>query len=77
MRRFGLILPAMAKTLSPDAVRAMLRQEVGDSQSAWAARHDISPAYVSDVINGRRDPAGKILRALGLTKTVGYERVEP
>lgn len=62
----------MSKALSPDQVRALLREAVGDSQTLWARAHGISPAYVSDTLSGKRDPAGKILCALGLTKTVAY-----
>ncbi len=42
------------------------------SQSAFAAKHCMSPAYVSDVLNARRDPGDSILAALGLRKVVGY-----
>jgi DNA-binding transcriptional regulator YdaS (Cro superfamily) len=41
-------------------------------QQAWAARHGLSASYVSDVLNGRRDPGESILRALGLAKVVRY-----
>jgi DNA-binding transcriptional regulator YdaS (Cro superfamily) len=41
-------------------------------QSAWAERHSLSPAYVSDVLNARRDPGDSILRALGLRRVVRY-----
>jgi DNA-binding transcriptional regulator YdaS (Cro superfamily) len=41
-------------------------------QAAWAGRHEISPAYVSDVLNARRDPGDSILRALGVAKVTRY-----
>ena len=41
-------------------------------QAAWSERHGISPAYVSDVLNSRREPGPKILAALGLRKVVRY-----
>jgi DNA-binding transcriptional regulator YdaS (Cro superfamily) len=41
-------------------------------QQAWAERHGLSASYVSDVLNGRRDPGESILRALGLAKVVRY-----
>ncbi len=44
-------------------------------QAAWAARHALSPAYVSDVLNARRDPGDSILRALGMRKVVKYVEV--
>lgn len=41
-------------------------------QQAWAQRHGVSPQYVSDVLNARKDPGDAILRALGLRKVVRY-----
>ena len=54
-----------------DAVKA-LEFEVRGNQSQWAKEHDVSPAYVSDVLAGRRDPGKKILDALGLERVVTY-----
>jgi hypothetical protein len=45
-------------------------------QQAWATANDVSPAYVSDVLNARRDPGDSILRALGLRKVVRYVEVK-
>ncbi len=42
------------------------------SQRAWAEKHGVSPAYVCDVINARRDPGQSILNALGLVRVVRY-----
>lgn len=42
------------------------------SQRAWAEKHGVSPAYVCDVINARRDPGQSILNALGLARVVRY-----
>lgn len=39
-------------------------------QSAWATKHDISAAYVNDVLKGRRLPGDKITKALGLEKAL-------
>ena len=44
-------------------------------QGAWAERHGMSAAYISDVLNGRRDPGESILRALGLRRVVNYVEV--
>ena len=44
------------------------------SQQAWAEAHGISPQYVSDVLNARRDPGDKILAALGYVRVVTYEK---
>lgn len=45
-------------------------------QQAWASRHGLSPAYVSDVLHARRDPGPLILTALGLQRIVRYQRVK-
>lgn len=46
--------------------------QAAGGQSAWAERHSLSRAYVSDVLNARRDPGDSILRALGLRRVVRY-----
>ncbi len=58
-----------------DRVRELLRQacETAGSQSAWAQAHEMTGAYVSDVINGRREPGPKVLRALGLSRVTCYK----
>lgn len=59
-----------------DPVKA-LEFEVKGNQSAWAKANKISPAYVSDVIAGRREPGKKILSALGLERVVSYRFKAP
>ena len=49
-----------------------LSKEAG-SQAALAEKIKISTPYLSDVINGRRDPGHAILQFLGITKKVIYE----
>lgn len=58
-----------------DAVEA-LRDAVkkAGTQTAFAKQHQISIAYVNDVLQGRREPGDKILVALGLEKAVTYKR---
>jgi DNA-binding transcriptional regulator YdaS (Cro superfamily) len=51
--------------------RACLRS---GSQKAWAAAHGVSPAYVHDALQGRREPGAKILAALGYERRVRYVR---
>ena len=62
-----------------DQVRALLRRECdkAGNQAAWAKAHGVSPAYVSDVLVGRREPGDAILRALGLERVVTYRRTKP
>lgn len=52
----------------------LLRAEcrTAGSQKAWAERHGVSPAFVCDVLNARREPSGAILSALGLVRVVKY-----
>lgn len=53
-------------------VRAMLKRacEKAGSNRAWALARDLSPAYVGDVLNGRRDPGPAICEALGIERVV-------
>lgn len=43
-------------------------------QRVWASENGLSPAYVTDVLKGRRDPADSICRALGLERRVIFVR---
>lgn len=62
-----------------DQVVALLRRQCGaeGGQAAWAKAHGVSPAYVNDTLQRRRDPGGAILRALGLVRVVTYKRTTP
>ena len=42
------------------------------SQKKWCELNDVSPAYLSDVLNGRRDPGPSIYQRLGLVRVVRY-----
>jgi hypothetical protein len=55
-------------------VYARLRDAIqaAGSQQAFARSIGISPTYLSDVLNARREPGDAILRALGLRKQVRY-----
>jgi transcriptional regulator with XRE-family HTH domain len=44
------------------------------TQTAFAKKHGISIAYVNDVLQGRRQPGDKILKALGLESQVTYRK---
>lgn len=69
----------MTKTLSPSEALALIREHVNKagSQTAFAETHGLSKAYVSDTLNGRREPSKAILTAVGLTRSVGYIKQEP
>lgn len=60
--------PTLAEVFG--AIRTACR--ASGSQSAWAASIGITPQYLSDVLNCRRDPSMTILRAIGLRRVVTY-----
>ena len=64
--------------MNVDEMRALLKLacERAGSQVAWAKAHDVGAAYLSDVLNGRREPGGKILRALGLRRLTCYRAAD-
>ncbi len=46
------------------------------SQKAWAEKHGLSPAYVSDIIHGRREISDKVAQLLGYSRQVSFKRSE-
>ena len=62
--------------LTEDDVRAMVKALVvkAGSMRAMAIEWGLSPAYISDVLAGKRGPGPSILGPLGLVQvvTVGY-----
>ena len=58
--------------MTVEQVRELIRKRAGDNQAAWAIKHEFSPSYLSDVLNGRREPGEKILKALGLEREHVY-----
>lgn len=56
-----------------EALRDAVRK--AGSQVAFATQAGVSPAYVSDVLNARRDPGDSILKAVGLKKVIRYKRI--
>lgn len=63
--------------MTAEKVRENLAYACGRAGSAvnWAREHKISPAYISDVLNGRKEPGEKILGALGLVRIIDYRKV--
>ena len=52
----------------------ILRQRLnGKTQRELAGELDISVQYLSDILNGRREPGPKILSALGIERRITYE----
>ncbi len=68
------------RSLTLEQVRAELAKEVeaAGGVRAYARRHRLSAAYVSDMIRGRRDLGPGTLESLGLEKQVivQYKRVQ-
>ncbi len=58
-------------------VCGLIRRQCSEmgGQKAWAEAHNISPQYLCDVLNARREPGESILAALGLRRLVRYVEV--
>lgn len=54
--------------MTADDVRIMLKEACNEAGSirAWSREHDLSAAYISDIIVGRREPGPSVLSILGL-----------
>lgn len=65
-----MALPGLTSLDVCGRLRAACRAAGG--QQVWAQQNGVSPAYVSDVLNARREPGDSILTALGLRKVVRY-----
>lgn len=57
-------------------VRGILALEIAKAGTAlaFANKHGIAPSYVSETLRGRKEPAKKVLDALGLERVVSYRR---
>lgn len=64
----------MTDTLTPAQALALIREHIHaeGSQKAFAEKFGLSTAYVSDTINGRREPSKAILNAVGLSRATVY-----
>ena len=62
------------RKMTADKVRAKLKRITsGDiSQRELARQIGCSPAFLNDIILGKREPAGKVLTWLGLRRKVTY-----
>lgn len=65
-------------SLSSGEILDALRQAIGTAGSAkaFAEEAGLSAAYVGDVLHGRREPADRILAALGLKRITVIAAVE-
>ena len=64
--------------MTTDDVRQLLRTKIAEAGTAanWARSAGVSSAYVSDVLNGGREPGSSILDALGLERVVTYRSIK-
>jgi transcriptional regulator with XRE-family HTH domain len=60
-----------------DVLSELKRRQGDGSQKALAERIGVSPQYLVDVIKKRREPGPKILKALGIVKTVTFNKRKP
>ena len=58
-----------------DPVQILKERCAGREQKAVATELGISPGYLNDVLQRRREPGRKILKALGLRRKITFERV--
>lgn len=60
-------------------VRAALKEEARyeGSKKALAKLIGVSPAFLGDIINGKREPSGKPVSYLGLKREVVYVQTTP
>jgi transcriptional regulator with XRE-family HTH domain len=70
---------AEVNQLTAAQIRSLLRERIsalqGDRQQTLAAEIGVSRSFLSDVLNERREPTGKVLEYLGFERVVTYRRV--
>ena len=63
----------MEVNVTADQVRKLLKQKQGKgTQKALADRIGVTPAYLSDIYAGNRQPSGKVLAFLKLKRDTVY-----
>jgi hypothetical protein len=55
--------------------RLRMRVDKYDTNREAAAALDISPSHLGDVLAGKREPAGKLLVSLGVTRVTSYKEI--
>jgi transcriptional regulator with XRE-family HTH domain len=64
--------------MNKEELMALLREKItqaGD-QRKLAAQLGVSQPHLSEILNGRKEPAEKVLTALGLRRVVMFEKIE-
>lgn len=62
-------------TLAEIYVELRIAYRKAGGQGKWAKANGVTPQYVSDVLNARRDPGPKILGPLGFVEQITYARI--
>ena len=57
-----------------DPLKILEKRRNGRTLAVFADELGVSPAYLSDVLNGNREPGPKILDALGIERVVSYRQ---
>lgn len=62
--------------ITQDKILELIKTEVerAGSQVALAVSIGITPAYLSDILNGNRNPSTKLLRHLGYKRVMMYRK---
>lgn len=66
-----------SKELTADDVRALLRKacDAAGSQLNWGRQNNFSAPFISDILQGRRDPSESLCAALGIERLTVYRMV--
>lgn len=59
-----------------DYLRVVIRDDAKGVAKDWAEKNGLSPAYVSDFLNGKREPGKAMCKALGVRRVTTYEFVK-
>jgi DNA-binding phage protein len=63
--------------MNTNDVRQLIRDEIRQiGITAFAQKAGVTRAYVYAALNGKREPRGGILDAIGVEKFVGYHRMK-
>lgn len=55
-----------------DLLRARIEAQADATQKALATKIGVSTSFLCDILNGNREPQGKVLDFLGLDRVVTY-----
>lgn len=63
--------------MNKEELMALLREKIAEAgdQRKLAAQLGVSQPHLSEILNGHKEPAEKLLTALGLRRVVMFERI--